>query len=78
MIRLTSSRPVYLEPTETEAMNYLLQTETRRSRRNPEPNQPRRNLDVRQHGFDPFFSGMVIGAITTVVGMVLGWFLLWI
>jgi len=31
-----------------------------------------RNLDVRKRGFDPFFSGIAVGAMATLVGIALG------
>jgi hypothetical protein len=36
----------------------------------------RLNLDIRKRGFDPFFSGVAVGAMATLVGLLLGWFLL--
>ena len=37
---------------------------------------PRLNLDIRKRGFDPFFSGVAVGAMATLIGLLLGWFLL--
>jgi hypothetical protein len=76
-MRPTANRKTcFWNQNEAEAMNYLLQTETHSPRPKPALNQPRLNLDVRKRGFDPFYSGIVVGAMATVVGLLLGWFLL--
>jgi hypothetical protein len=36
---------------------------------------PSLSVDVRRRGIDPFLSGVVIGAVAAVIGMLLGFFL---
>jgi len=55
-------------------MEYLYRTETPTSRRERKLDPPRLNLDIRQRGFDPFFSGVAVGAVATLIGLILGWF----
>lgn len=53
-------------------MYYLHQTEWRANQ--PEIDLPPHpiNVNVRRRGFDPFFSGIAVGAFATLLGVVLG------
>jgi hypothetical protein len=57
-------------------MDYLFRTKTPRPRRSRKLATPRLNLDIRKRGFDPFFTGIAVGAIATLIGLMLGWFVL--
>lgn len=57
-------------------MEHLYRTETPIPSPERRLNPPRLNLDIRQRGFDPFFSGIAVGATATLIGLLLGWFLL--
>lgn len=57
-------------------MDYLCRAETPTLRPKTKLDPPRLNLDIRQRGFDPFFSGVAVGATATLIGLILGWFIL--
>lgn len=56
-------------------MQYLYQTEWKTDPPALELSSPPIDVNVRRRGFDPFFSGLAVGAVATVAGMVLGLYL---
>jgi hypothetical protein len=57
-------------------MVYLYRSETPIPRPEAKLDPPRLNLDIRQRRFDPFFSGVAVGAMATLIGLIIGWFIL--
>lgn len=56
-------------------MSYLYQAERSATRPTRESFSPPLNVDVRRRGFDPFFVGLVVGAVAAIVGVLLGLYL---
>ena len=56
-------------------MHYLCRKRTQATLPPLKVSVPSVQMDVRQPGMDPFFSGLAIGAAAAIVGMLVGFFL---